>query len=267
MTRAEEASYGRFARYYDFIYHDLTNYEGDVDFLEAVFDRWMKERPLRLLDLGCGTGNHDLPLARRGYEVTGLDLSASQLAVAREKARKSKLRVRFVRGDMRSFELRPVFDAAVSMFGAFGYLLSPSDVQRCLRRVHRHLRPGGLFIFEFWQSRAVRPAGFQGWFHKAGPDYELVRLSESRYDPRTRLLPVEFRFFVFRAGRVLDRFDETHVVRTYDLAGMRALLRRGGFDVLAFTAATNERKGFDPVRKDTFRVMAIARPRRDRPPS
>ncbi len=255
--------YGQFARYYDFIYHDIVNYEGDVDFLEAVFRRWMPEKLQRILDLGCGTGNHDLPLARRGYEVTGLDLSATQLAVARKKARRARLRVHFVRGDMRSFDMDRTFDAAVCMFGAFGYLLKPLDVARCLRRVRAHLRPDGLFVFEFWQSSAARPSGFQSWFHKTGSEYELVRLSEARYDPRTRLLPFEFRFFVFRKGRVLDRFDETHTVRTYDVGRMRALLRQGGFDVLAFTAATPERKGFDPVRKDTFRIMAVARPRRE----
>lgn len=261
MTGRSSRGYGRFARYYDFIYHDIVDYAGDVAFLEAVFRRWMREKPRAVLDLGCGTGNHDLPLARKGHEVTGLDLSGSQLAVARAKARRARLPVRFVRGDMRSFDLGRTFDAAICMFGAFGYLLEPSDVRRCLRSLRRHLRPGGLFAFEFWQSSGAKPSPFQGWFHKAGPDYELVRLSESRYDPRTRLLPMEFRFFVFRGGRVIDRFDETHVVRTYRVERMRALLREGGFDPLAMYAATPQEKGFLPVRKDTFRVMAIARAR------
>jgi len=259
MNRRPSGGYARFARYYDFIYHDIVDYAGDVAFLEAVFRRWMRERPRGLLDLGCGTGNHDLPLAREGHEVTGLDLSASQLAVARAKARRARLPIRFARGDMRSFDLGRTFDAALCMFGAFGYLLEPSDVLRCLRSLRRHLRPGGLFVFEFWQSSAARPAGYQGWFHKAGPDYELVRLSESRYDPRTRLLPIEFRFFVFRGGRVLDRFDETHVIRTYRVDRMRSLLTKGGFVPLAMYAATPQEKGFRPVRKDTFRIMAVAR--------
>lgn len=263
MSRPPSRDYGRFARYYDFIYRDLVNYAGDVAFLQAVFRRWMTERPARILDLGCGTGSHDLPLARRGYEVTGLDLSSAQLAVARDKARRAHLRIRFVRGDMRSFDLRRTFDAAVCMFGAFGYLLEPSDVQSCLRSIRRHLRPGAVFVFEFWQSRAARPAGFQSWFHKVGPEYELVRLSESRYDPATRLLPIDFRFFIFRGERMLDRFDETHTIRTYDVDRLRKALETGGFDPLAMYAATPQEKAFRPVRKDTFRIMAVARPRSD----
>ncbi len=265
MAGVGSRNYGRFAEYYDFIYPDIVNYAGDVTFLESVFRRWMEGgRPRRILDLGCGTGNHDLPLARQGHEVTGLDLSRAQLAIAREKAARAGLAIHFVRGDMRSFDLGQSFDAAVCMFGAFGYLLSPSDVVRCLHSLGRHLRSDGVFVFEFWQSSAARPAGYQDWFHKRGPDYELVRLSTSRYDPRTRLLAVEFRFFVFRGGRLIDRFDETHVVRTYALADMRALLHRGGFETLAMYAATTQAKGFDSVRKDTFRVMAVGRPHRVR---
>ncbi len=264
MARGESQNYRRFAQYYDFIYHDIVNYAGDVAFLESAFRRWMDRKPHRILDLGCGTGNHDLPLARRGHDVTGLDLSASQLALAREKARRAGLAIRFVRGDMRSFDLSQDFDAAVCMFGAFGYLLEPADVVRCLRSLRRHLKADGLFVFEFWQSSAAKPAGLQDWIHKRGRDFELLRLSEARYDPRTRVLPIEFRFFVFRGRTVIDRFVETHVVRTYRPAQMRALLRRGGFESCAMYAATTGRKGFEPVRPDSFRVMAIARPHRTR---
>ena len=75
-------------------------------------------------------------------------------------------------------------------------------------------RPDGLFVYEFWQSSAALPPPYPSWFHKVGKDYELVRLSESRFDTKTRLLPIEFRFFIVKDGKVRDRFDETHVVRT-----------------------------------------------------
>ncbi len=253
--------YAGMAEYYDFVYHDLVDYAGDVAFLEAVFRRWMGAKPRTLLDIGCDTGNHDLPLARRRYDVTGLDLSPAQLRIARRKARKANLSIRFVQGDMLCFDLGRTYDGAICMFGAFGYLLGPTDVVRCLRSLRRHLRPDGLFVFEFWQSSGAKPRPRQDWFHKVGPQYELVRLGESRYDARTRLLPVEFRFFVFRGRRVVDRFDETHVVRTYTLDGMRSLLQRGGFHLLAAYAATPKEKGLCPVRKETFRIMAVTRPR------
>src|SRR3989442_14186093 len=105
MATQSQSTYGRFARYYDIIYHNLVNYEGDVDFIEAVFRRY-HVNPRTILDLGCGTGNHDIPLARRGYQVTGLDQSPAMFSLARKKTTESRVRVRFVRADMRAF--RPV---------------------------------------------------------------------------------------------------------------------------------------------------------------
>src|SRR5207249_11212331 len=81
--------------YYDLIYHALVNYEGDVDFLEEVFRRYTV-KPGTILDLGCGTGNHSVPLARRGYRVTGIDRSASMIAQAkRSEEHTSELQSRF----------------------------------------------------------------------------------------------------------------------------------------------------------------------------
>jgi SAM-dependent methyltransferase len=254
------AVYRRFARYYDLIYHGLVDYEGDVDFLEKAFRRFHVV-PKTILDIGCGTGNHDLPLARRGYQVTGIDQSREMLSLARKKAAASRLRLRFVRADMRSFRLGRTFDVALCMFGAFGYMLTERHALQALRNIRTHLRPKGFFVFEFWHTPAARPAPYQSWTHIVTPGIEIVRLDVSRFDPRTGRLPIEFRFFVLKGGRVLDRFDELHTIQTHTVPGMRALLRRGGFDLVRAFGATSMKKEFRPVTQKTFRVMAVARAR------
>lgn len=259
MARRSSETYGRFAEYYDFIYHDLVNYEGDVDFLETVFRRRLRSMPQNILDLGCGTGNHALPLAKRGYRITGLDRSAAQLAIARRKAREAGLPIRFLRADMTSFDLGRSFDAAVCMFGAFGYLTRATDVLRCLGSLRRHLGPGSVFVFEFWHTPAVRPS--PDWIHKKGPEYELIRLAKGRFDARRHFLSIDFLFLVFKGARILNRFSETHTIRTYTVPEMRRLLARGGFDLLAAYGGTNLKKSFRPPSPSTFRVMAVARPR------
>src|SRR2546427_8058403 len=90
MATRSHSTYGRFARYYDIIYHNLVNYEGDVDFIEAVFRRY-RVNPRTILDLGCGTGSHDIPLARRGYQVTGLDQSPAMLSLARKRSEERRV--------------------------------------------------------------------------------------------------------------------------------------------------------------------------------
>src|SRR5207247_11193828 len=111
-----------------------------------------KMNPRTMLELGGGTGNRSVPLARRGYRVTGIDRSASMIAQARKKATRLRNPPRFVRADMRTFRLGQRFDTALCLFGAFGYLLTQRDVLQALHRIRSHLEPGGLFVFEFWQG-------------------------------------------------------------------------------------------------------------------
>src|SRR5205807_2407412 len=225
VARPSRGAYRRFARYYDLIYHGLVNYEGDVDFLENVFQKFHID-PKTVLDLGCGTGNHDLPLARRGYRVTGIDRSREMLSLARKKGATLRPRPRFVHADMRSFRLGERFDVAICMFGAFGYLLTQRDALQSLRSIRTHLEPKGFFVFEFWHGPAARPSPFQTWTHIAKKGIEIVRLDEARFDPRTGRLPVEFRFFVFGVGRWLGGFDEIHTILTYPAPGTREWVAR-----------------------------------------
>src|SRR3989449_4768420 len=194
MATRSHSTYGRFARYYDIIYHNLVNYEGDVDFIEAVFRRY-RVNPRTLLAVGCGPGKHDTRVARRGSQVTGLDQPPAMLSLARKKTAESRVRVRFVRADMRSFRLVRKFDAVLCMFGAFGYTLPRRDAVRVLRSVRAHIGPSGLFIFEVLPSSAARPPPHQSWVHIRKPDLDIARLGESRYDPRKGRVPGQIPFF------------------------------------------------------------------------
>src|SRR2546427_12942381 len=139
------------------------------------------------------------------------------LSMARKKTAEPRVRVRFVRADMRSFRLVRKFDAVLCMFGAFGYPLPRRDAVRVLRSVRAHIGPSGLFIFEFWQSSAARPAPHQSWGHIRKPDLEIGRLDESRHHPRTGRLPGEVQLFAVRGRRLPRRFDELPLTQTYSV--------------------------------------------------
>ena len=251
------AAYGRFAKYYDLIYRDIVDYKGDCDYLEKLFRKFGGERRAHaVLDLGCGTGNHAIELARRGHQVMGIDLSAAQLREARAKVRRQKLAVRFLHGDMRRFDLGRRFDAAIAMFGGFGHVLSDRDVVSHFRCVRRHLEAGGLYAFEFWQESAAFDR-VRSWVLRENA-LRIIRLDDSRTDRVRHRLRIDFRFFVLDGDRLRERFRETHVVRLYALPEIRRLLSRGGLKLVAAYAATPANKGFEPVRKDDFRVMAVA---------
>lgn len=250
--------YGRFARYYDAIYRDLIDYAADCDYLETLFHQRLRRRPKSILDLGCGTGNHAVELARRGYDVVGLDLSDSQLAIARKKVHGKRVPVTFVHGDMARFRLHRKFDAAICMFGGFGYLLSDRDVVSHFTSVRDHLVQDGMYVFEFWQDSGVVP-GRQDWIARERP-YRLLRLGESAYDRAKHRLTFDFHFYVFRGKQGVDRFSETHTTRVYSIREMRTLLSRPGLALSAAYGGTATRKSFARPKKATFRITAIARP-------
>jgi SAM-dependent methyltransferase len=113
-----------------------------------------------ILDLACGQGRIAIPLAGRGYQVTGLDLSQPLLAVAEESARKAKVQVRWIRSDMRRIPFEGEFDAVINIFTSFGYLESEEEDLKVLRGVERALKPGGVFLLDFinrdWVMRHFR---------------------------------------------------------------------------------------------------------------
>ena len=117
----------------------------EVGFIEREIRR---DRRVRILDVGCGTGRHSIELAKRGYRVTGIDLSASQLAYARRKARAAGVKVDFRRKDARSFDFQGKFGLVIMLCeGGFSLMETDEENYRILAGCARSLRTGGKLIF------------------------------------------------------------------------------------------------------------------------
>lgn len=118
---------------------------GEVDFIEREigFDKSRK-----ILDVGCGTGRHSIELTKRGYTVTGIDLSGSQLAKAREKAERQKLEINFFKYDARDLPFNNEFDLAIMLCeGAFPLMETDEMNYEILRNVTISLTGQGKLIF------------------------------------------------------------------------------------------------------------------------
>lgn len=101
-----------------------------------------------ILDLCCGIGRHSLELARRGYQVTGVDRTKGYLDKARKQAKEEGLNIEFVQGDMRFFSRPNAFDTVISMFTSFSYFEDPQEDKRVVENVFKSLRIGGRFIIQ-----------------------------------------------------------------------------------------------------------------------
>jgi ubiquinone/menaquinone biosynthesis C-methylase UbiE len=120
------------------------NTGSEVDFIE---DEIQADKTKRILDIGCGTGRHSLELARRGYHVSGVDLSEHLLQQARQKGISEGLQVEFTACDATRMEFKAEFDAAILICqGAFSLMESDEKDLQILKNVARALTPGGVFI-------------------------------------------------------------------------------------------------------------------------
>lgn len=144
MRRWYEELFANYAKTYDeecFTKGTL----GEVDFLEKEFNY---DKTKSILDIGCGTGRHAIELARRGYTVTGIDLSGAQLARAGQKAEEAGVRVTFLQMNACSLPFRNEFDFAV-MLCEGGFSLQETDElnYQILSGAERALRSPGKLIF------------------------------------------------------------------------------------------------------------------------
>jgi len=139
-----ETLFENYAQKYDTEVFTLGT-QGEVGFLENEFNF---NKSLKILDVGCGTGRHAIELTKRGYTVTGIDLSESQLALAREKAKNEKLNIDFQKHDARNLPFTNEFDVAI-MLCEGGFPLMETDEMNfeILKNVAKSLKSKGKFIF------------------------------------------------------------------------------------------------------------------------
>lgn len=151
-------------------YYDIAlerDVSPDVDFLLHVFHAQTGRRLGSALELACGPGYHARNLAQRGVRMTGLDLSAAMLQLAREKALADGVEVRWLEADMREFSLPEPVDLVFGLFDCLDCLTTDDDLIHHFRTVAKNLVPDGLFVVDVSHPRDI---GFDRYtdFHYHG---------------------------------------------------------------------------------------------------
>lgn len=223
--------------YYDDLMHEVP-YRTWVDYVELLVHKF-RGHPRQVLDLACGTGNVGLELARRGYQVTGVDRSEGMLREAVRKAEEAHLPVSFFRQDLTELDLPQQFDLAVCLYDSLNYILEPEGLQRAFHGVYRCLREGGLFVFDLNTELALAMNLFTQ--RDMAPETKVKYDWHSEYDRETKISRVDMTFFVEEEGG-LRTFRETHYERAYSLREVQDYLRQAGFTVRAVYEAFTFKK-------------------------
>jgi SAM-dependent methyltransferase len=208
------------------IYSHLTP-ERTVQEVEGTVNLLALPPGSAILDLCCGHGRHTIPLAERGYRMTGLDLSEIFLRRARADAETHGIQIRWVHSDMREIPFENEFDAVINLFTSFGYLESEDNDQQVLRQVHKSLKPGGLFLLEMIHRESLmrRYAPSSVTRHDDG----LLILEEHRFDLLASRNEVRVTL-LYPDGR---RTEYRHAVRVYSLTELARMLEAAGLVVQA----------------------------------
>jgi len=198
----------------------------------------------RVLDLCCGHGRHSVLLAKRGYKVTGLDLSQSYLDLARRAAFDSKVELDTLSGDMREIPFNDYFDAAINMYSSFGYLESETEDLKVLESISRSLKRGGRLLLDMLNREWAVANYIQNDWH-AEADGTLY-VEHRALDLASSRMRVRFVIVAPDGGR---HDSIGHDIRLYTLTEMTRLLERVGFSgIKAFGGFDGELYGIETRR-------------------
>ena len=201
-----------------------------------------------VLDVGCGTGRHLIPLVRDGCRVVGVDVSEGMIAECRRKLERRGLQAKLRVAGLLELDCRAAYDAVLAMNSVVCYLVETERIREGLRRLHDALRPGGLLLLDNCNLLGQWVTFDQThWDKRTGPTMRVEFEERRRFEDFTAVLRLEVKASVEENGRRFEIHNED-VLRVMTVGELTCYLRDAGFaDVRAYPAfdfdTADERSG------------------------
>ena len=273
-------AYTDFATVYD-TFMDETPYEVWGNYVAELIDRYGVSKPLLkekaaendsadiaedseaaieqernlVVELGCGTGSFTLEMAKKGYDIMGIDLSPEMLDIARNKAANEGFNLMFLEQDMRELDLYCTAGTIVSVCDSVNYLTDPEDVITTFKLVNNFLFPKGIFIFDFNTVHKYRDVIGNATIAENRDDCSFIW--DNYYYEEDHINEYDLSIFVMQdeKNNLFKRFQETHYQRGYTLEEMTSFVKEAGLEfITAIDADTHEN-----VTSDSERIYIVAR--------
>lgn len=213
----------------DLYEQQYLDYRDDLHFYLRLVDRLGGP----VLELGAGTGRLTVPIARRGVEIVGLELSEKMLEKGQAKLGADLPQAQMVQGDMRTFSLNRQFGLILIPFNALMHLYTLSDQQKALENIARHLLPGGSLVFDVY----VPKFGLQGVLRHEGETFYTPDGSRTdvfvlqNIDPIKQVAHTSYFVDTTDASGVLIRNHHSLTQRYFTRFELEWMLLASGFQV------------------------------------
>jgi len=223
-------NFNSYSKYYDLLYKD-KKYKVEAEYVMNALCSTSAKKVKSILELGCGSGPHAEYFCRKGIKVTGLERSAEMVQEALGK--KIENFTPMV-GNIENYSLNKQFDAVVSLFHVISYLTFNESLVSCFETTARHLKKGGVFLFDAWYSPAVYTLKPETRIKRMEDKaVSIVRLSEPEVQCNSNVVDVHFDIMVTgKATGKTSVIKETHPMRHFSLPEIKLLAGFTGFKFL-----------------------------------
>lgn len=214
----------------------------DIDYNKAVeylVNLGSITRADKILELGCGTGNITIPMAKLGYDIIGVDISEDMLAKAWEKVRDHNLDILLIHQDARALDMgSKKFDIVIFPFDGLNNNLNDEDIIKISDNVYKALNSGGRFLFDI--NSYYKISRYLGNKSFNSIEDDICYIWNSTFDGKKKVGIWDIVFFV-KEGPFYRRFEETHYQRAYKIEEIIKCLKEAGFDrVECFSWSTDK---------------------------
>lgn len=230
----------------------------------APYDKWIeftqhfiKDKHVKqIVDLGCGTGEITVRLAKDYNSIYGVDLSTTMLSIAQQKAFENNTpHVKWIEQDIRQLSGFSNVDVFISYCDVLNYIVDLNDIERVFNHVYDSLAEGGLFIFDVHSLEHVKQNLIEHTF--TYKDDELAYIWHCSSGEHEGEMHHDMTFFYRNEHNSLyERFDEVHHQRTYSVETYENLLRRANFQKINFYNDFHVDKTFSEQNSERIFIVA-----------
>lgn len=205
-----------------------ADYDAFFEYYKKIFNK-LDKKPKLVLDLGCGTGNITVKMAKAGYDMIGIDLSCEMLNIARQKATDAGCDILLLNQDMTEFELYGTVDAIISTLDGINYITEDGGLEKLFKLCENYLNPGGIMIFDINSEYKLKEILGNNTF--VSEEDDIFYIWQNNFFEEENICSFNLDFFVKNEDGSYNRFSEYQEERAYSKVEIEFAVKKAGLEI------------------------------------